>query len=98
MHHHHRFLGGWGSHIISIIGFGVAVLVGKYPGFMKRKFGSTTWGETLVMCGISIEVDEVGMRYSPHDWKGMVSLTKGSVTATSRSRAVLFPLQQGCCS
>ena len=55
-------------------GFGVAVFVGKYPGFMKRKFGSTTWGETLVMCGISIEVDEVGMHYSPHDWKGMVRL------------------------
>ena len=43
---------------ISITGFGAAVVAGKYPGFLKRKFGSTTWGETLVMCGISIPVHD----------------------------------------
>ena len=32
--------------------------MGKYPGFLKRKFGSTTWGETVVMCGISIQVHD----------------------------------------
>ena len=69
MHHHHRLRGGWGSHIISITGFGVAVFVGKYPGFLKRKFGSATWGETVVMCGISIQVREAhrfrGLTMSP---------------------------------
>ena len=37
-------------------------MVGKYPGFLKRKFGSTTWGETVVMCGISLPVHEAFVR------------------------------------
>ena len=31
-------------------------MVGKYPGFMNREFGSITYCEALVMCGISMEV------------------------------------------
>ena len=33
--------------------------MGRYPGFLKRHFGSTTWGETLLMCGISMAVNDM---------------------------------------
>ena len=39
---------------------------GKYPGFLKRKFGSTTWGKTLVMCGISMEVHDAFVQELSH--------------------------------
>ena len=32
--------------------------MGKYQGFLQRWFGKTTWGETLLMCGISMEVHD----------------------------------------
>ena len=48
----------WGFHI-SITSFGVVVIVGKCQGFMQRWFGKTTWGETLLMCGISTKVHDV---------------------------------------
>ena len=46
---------------MNITGFGVVtavVRVHRCPGFLKRTFGSTLWGETLLMRGINMEVHD----------------------------------------
>ena len=50
------YIGGL-SRGINITGFRVVTAIAS-PGFLKRTFGNTPWGETLLMCGISVEVND----------------------------------------
>ena len=81
-----RFRGGWGFHIISIIGFGVAVFVGKYPGIMKRYIGSTTLTETILMCGISGPVFEAFVKVEEFNHQSSIALRYWRQTSAAERR------------
>ena len=63
--------------------------MGRYPGFFKRWFGSTTWAETLVMCGINIQVHDTHMHLDDLNHASSLALRSWGGKTVQQSRAEL---------
>lgn len=63
--------------------------MGRYPGFFKRWFGSTTWAETLVMCGINIQVHDTHMHLDDLNHASSLALRSWGGKPVKQSRAEL---------
>ena len=79
------YIGGL-SRGINITGFRVVTAIAS-PGFLKRTFGNTPWGETLLMCGISVEMNDTFSKLDDLNHASSMALRKWSKPPLVAERA-----------
>ena len=73
----------------------------KYPGFLQRCFGSTLYGETVLMCGVHAKVHEKFGEVQELNHRSSVALRSWSQTSIREERmqqaAILDEISEGIC-